>query len=274
MPSSPLRAYATIVAGLRRPLPSLTESDGYVIVAEDVEFEGRRRARYARLIGAGSHEALPAWPHVVATSMHTALVADPRFALRPLGLVHVSQTVEVLGRLPARGRVEVELLGYAPHRRGVLCRIETRCCDASRVVWKGQTTALAPGVKWPGGPTPSKRPARRATPTRVPDCTTTESLPGGLGRAYSVVSWDWNPIHLHSLTARPFGFARPIVHGMWTAARCLTLLGGEARPAYEIRFRRPLPLPRRVRFEAWASEGVARAVSPEGDEVYVTLARL
>ncbi|WP_258038084.1 MaoC/PaaZ C-terminal domain-containing protein, partial [Streptomyces sp. SM5] len=46
-------------------------------------------------------------------------------------------------------------------------------------------------------------------------------LPGDLGRRYGAVSGDRNPIHLHPLTARLFGFPRHIAHGMWTVARCL-----------------------------------------------------
>ncbi|SCD77380.1 MaoC like domain-containing protein, partial [Streptomyces sp. DpondAA-D4] len=46
-------------------------------------------------------------------------------------------------------------------------------------------------------------------------------LPGDLGRRYGAVSGDRNPIHLHPLTARLFGFPRHLAHGMWTVARCL-----------------------------------------------------
>ena len=49
-------------------------------------------------------------------------------------------------------------------------------------------------------------------------------LPGDLGRRYAAVSGDHNPIHLHALTAKPFGFPRAIAHGMWTKARCLAAL--------------------------------------------------
>ena len=38
-------------------------------------------------------------------------------------------------------------------------------------------------------------------------------LPAGAGRRYARVSGDYNPIHLWALTARPFGFRAPILHG-------------------------------------------------------------
>ena len=96
---------------------------------------------------------------------------------------------------------------------------------------------------------------------------------GGSSGDHTAASVDWNPIP-HLLLSRPFGFKRPIIHGMWTAARCVTLLGeigsGEALVA---RFRRPLPLPSGVRLEAWPDEGVARAVSEDGEQVYVSVHR-
>lgn len=52
----------------------------------------------------------------------------------------------------------------------------------------------------------------------------TWDLPGTLGRRYARVSGDWNPIHLSSLTARPFGYRRPIAHGMWTLGRAFAAM--------------------------------------------------
>ena len=49
-------------------------------------------------------------------------------------------------------------------------------------------------------------------------------LPDDLGRRYASVSGDRNPIHMHALTAKAFGFPRAIAHGMWTKARCLAAL--------------------------------------------------
>src|SRR5262249_54082255 len=75
-------------------------------------------------------------------------------------------------------------------------------------------------------------------------------LRGDLGRRYAAVSGDLNPIHLHALSARPLGFKSAIVHGMWTAARCLAALENRLPEAFsfEVAFRRPIALPARVEF--------------------------
>jgi len=75
-------------------------------------------------------------------------------------------------------------------------------------------------------------------------------LPGDLGRRYAAVSGDRNPIHMHSLTAKPFGFPQAIAHGMWTKARCLAALQARLPDAFEVdvRFRKPISLPSKVQF--------------------------
>jgi acyl dehydratase len=85
-------------------------------------------------------------------------------------------------------------------------------------------------------------------------------LPSDTGRRYAAASGDRNPIHLYPWTSRPFGFRRPIAHGMWTAARSLAELGGRlpAAGTVEVAFRAPVPLPGTVRF---AAGGTAFAVT-------------
>jgi acyl dehydratase len=86
---------------------------------------------------------------------------------------------------------------------------------------------------------------RKGTPA-----TATWRLPGDLGRRYGSVSGDLNPIHVHPLTARMFGFPSAIAHGMWTKARCLAALdpGLPSRFSVEVAFKRPILLPATVQF--------------------------
>lgn len=110
-------------------------------------------------------------------------------------------------------------------------------------------------------------PAGEPTLRRVPDPPALSRdwhVPVGTGRAYGAVTGDRNPIHLHPLTARPFGFRRAIAHGMWTQARALALLAeADAVPdavRIAVRFRAPVPLPSELRLLAgptgpsWAFE--------------------
>jgi acyl dehydratase len=103
------------------------------------------------------------------------------------------------------------------------------------------------------------------------------NLPASAGRRYARVSGDWNPIHLWPLTARPFGFRAPILHGFATAARAahslidLHLSGDPlALRRMRIAFRAPLALPctASLLVHDSAPERWFRVAAPEGDRVY------
>ena len=96
---------------------------------------------------------------------------------------------------------------------------------ADELVWDGVSTYLAPGAT-------GRRRSRGRRPDRQVEPLSPIAiwrLPADLGRDYRRVSGDPNPIHTSALAARAFGFARPIIHGMWTHARLLAAL--EAAPA-------------------------------------------
>jgi len=59
-----------------------------------------------------------------------------------------------------------------------------------------------------------------------------------------------NPIHMHPLSAKAFGFPTAIAHGMWTKARCLAALHPRLPDSFavEVRFRKPILLPATVEF--------------------------
>src|SRR6201999_4136218 len=85
--------------------------------------------------------------------------------------------------------------------------------------------------------------------------------PGPPARRYAAVSGDRNPIHMHSLTAKPLGFPSAIAHGMWTKARALAALEPRLADAFEtdVRFRRPILLPAKVKF-ATADDGQSEEI--------------
>ena len=82
-------------------------------------------------------------------------------------------------------------------------------------------------------------------------------LDGGLGRRYAAASGDRNPIHMHDLSAKLFGFPRAIAHGMWTKARALAALEGRLPDAYEVdvAFKKPILLPATVTFGSAEKSG-------------------
>jgi acyl dehydratase len=246
-------------AGSGRPEPRLRLRDRPV--------DRRRLARYRELCGFPADSgALPVtYPHLEAFPLSMALMARRDFPLPLLGLVHIGNTVQRLRPIGPEERLDYQVTVAAPrpHPKGTSVEVTAEASAGSgAVAWRSVSTYLRRGSR-PGDAAAAAGPAGRkpAEPDPVvpdpvvPDLDEDWRLPSGLGRAYAAVSGDRNPIHLHPLTARLFGFPRHIAHGMWTKARCLAALEGAGllpEGPYEARveFRAPVLLPAHVRLRA------------------------
>jgi len=230
-------------------IPDLTLVLGSAAVDRD------RLAAYDRVCGFSLRDELPAtYPHMLAFPLHLALMTDGGFPFPAIGLVHIYN--RIVQHRPVRASeilsLRVSSGPVAPHPRGTQFSILTEARVDGELVWEEVSTNLRRGGGDDDAPTPA-----------VPD---TADLPAGatwqlaadLGRRYGSVSGDLNPIHLHPLTARLFGFRSAIAHGMWTKARCLAALEPELPGAFtvEVAFRKPILLPATVAFaEARGASG-------------------
>jgi acyl dehydratase len=209
-------------------------------------------------------ESLPlSYPETLFNSLMGGLVTSADFPLSPMGLIHMAQRIVLRAPIAPSERLDLSCRVAAMRRaaRGIEVDVGMQVRVASELRWEGTATLLsrAPGVR--GG----KSEARRAQepPLRDPAVETLE-VAEWTGRAYARASGDYNPHHLHRITARPVGFSKPIAHGMWTLSRALgaieTRLALPLGVEVEASFKRPLPMPGRVvlRHEAALDGGELR----------------
>ncbi|VVE87168.1 MaoC/PaaZ C-terminal domain-containing protein [Pandoraea bronchicola] len=245
---SPLRLLLRALLSARKParaqpLPSLAfERRNVLLDANDI-------ARYARLCGfADSHGVPPTWPHLLAFPLHMLLMTDRAFPFAMLGMVHLANRIRLHAPLAAGDRLDFDVRCgtlYA-HDKGQVFAVLTTARRDGDVVWSGESLYLRTGVHDAlGAP---YRAELRTNSSLVQ--TATWQVPGDLGRQYARVSGDYNPIHLWPVTARLFGFPRPIIHGMWSFARALAaVLPADARHLdLLVEFKTPLLLPGEATF--------------------------
>ncbi len=240
--------------GRGKEIPSLT------LQLADQSIDRDKLSAYSRVCGFQLSDTVPAtYPHILAFPLHLSLMTDPSFPFPAIGLVHVSN--QITQHRPIRADETLALRVWAtqlePHPRGKKFSIRTQGSVGDAVVWEEVSTNLRRGGG--GGPASGERERQREAED-LPAAATWR-LPGDLGRRYGSVSGDINPIHMHSLSARLFGFPSAIAHGMWTKARCLAALANRLPEAFtvEASFRRPILLPATVEFaEAWGEEDTAR----------------
>nr|WP_225957665.1 MaoC/PaaZ C-terminal domain-containing protein [Amycolatopsis lexingtonensis] len=207
-------------------------------------------AAYNTVCGFRLSDELPAtYPHMLAFPLQMALMTEPGFPFPLLGMVHVANRITQHRALrlsePLTVRVRAENL--RPHERGRQFDVVSEAWAGGDLVWTDVSTYLRRG----SGSGSGGRREQLVPPT--PDAIW--RVPGDIGRRYAEVSGDRNPIHLHPLTARLFGFPKAIAHGMWTKAHALAAFEGRLPSAFtiDVRFKQPVLLPAKAGFTSWAT---------------------
>ncbi|REH22764.1 MULTISPECIES: MaoC/PaaZ C-terminal domain-containing protein [unclassified Streptomyces] len=246
---APLLARGALLSPLKRPRPD-ADFPRTRLVLPGLRVDLARLAAYERVCGfATGADALPVtYPHVLGFPMAMRLMSGRGFPLPLLGLVHTSIGITRRAAMPATAEYElaVHVEGLAAHRRGTEATVVTEVRAGADLVWESRSTYLArhrTTAPPPAGEPPSGE--REPLPVRAE-----WQLAGDVGRRYGAASGDRNPIHLHPLTARLFGFPRAIAHGMWTVARCLAEHGTPDAAVVRAEFRAPVLLPGTVAYGA------------------------
>ncbi|MFD5648911.1 MaoC family dehydratase [Streptomyces sp. NPDC127039] len=246
---APLLARGALLSPLKRPRPD-ADFPRTRLVLPGLRVDLARLAAYERVCGfATGADALPVtYPHVLGFPMAMRLMSGRGFPLPLLGLVHTSIGITRRAAMPATAGYELTVYveGLAPHRRGTEATVVTEVRAGADLVWESRSTYLArhrTTDRPPAGEPPSGE--REPLPVHAE-----WRLAGDIGRRYGAASGDRNPIHLHPLTARLFGFPRAIAHGMWTVARCLAEHGTPDAAAVRAEFRAPVLLPGTVAYGA------------------------
>lgn len=241
LPMIPLASRLPFVGGHGSEIPDVE------MELRGVRAEPARVAAYADVCGFAERDPLPpTFPHILAFPLHMRLMTDGRFPFPVVGLVHLKNRIAVHRPIGAKEALDLRVrpTPLEPHSKGQTFSLITEARAGGELVWEEQSTMLRRGKSGGGGGGSGAQEARAEAPPYRDEW----KLPDGLGRRYASVSGDRNPIHLHPLSARLFGFPRAIAHGMWTKARCLGALGQSLPDAFEVsvEFRKPILLPGRV----------------------------
>lgn len=254
------------VTSFGRPPASAGFPDRSMLVmsqGQDVD----RLAAYNRVCGFTLSDRVSAtWLHVLTFPLQVALMAERDFPFMLAGLVHVSNHMELHRRVLVSDRLRITVWAenMRPHKRGVTFDMNGRIHVGDDLVWSGTSRYLASKASVEGEAEASER-------LELPDAPASQRwrLGSDLGRRYAAVSGDVNPIHLNPVTARLFGFPRPIIHGMWTHARALAAFGGALPETYgvDVSFTKPILLPGKVQF---ATDGARfGVVNTDGTKPYL-----
>lgn len=223
----------------------------------------RHLARYREICGFSDDGCLPVtYPHVIAMPLHYAILTHPHFVVRLMGLIHVANDIHQSRALPADRAFALRcwIEGYREVDRGHEFDVFTSVEDGEGTAWLEKSTLLA---RRTSGAKHASRSARQTLRYEKPGegdtiAAVDVDVPRAVGRRYGWLSGDLNPIHLADRGARLFGFDRAVAHGMWSMARTLAALGGDALAPpvdVQVEFKFPLFMPTIARLEHWGRDG-------------------
>ena len=232
-----------LVAGGGEQVPDLT------LRLTGISIDPNRLTAYNRVCGFDLRDTLPAtYPHILAFPLQLSLMTDASFPFPAIGLVHIYNRIVQHRTIRTSERLVITVTAtpLEDHPRGKQFSLLSEARVGDELVWEEISTNLKRGA----GADDAHAPGSEIPSAEDLPATATWTLPGDLGRRYGSVSGDLNPIHMHPLSARLFGFKSAIAHGMWTKARCLAALESRLPGAFtvEVAFKKPIFLPGKVEF--------------------------
>src|SRR5690606_319651 len=238
-----------VLGGLRKSGGELHDLE---YVRTGVVADAGRLAEYNKVCGFRLSDELPVtYPHILAFGLQMALMAEPSFPFPLLGMVHVANRITQYRpiRIDEPMTLRVRVQDLRPHEKGKQFDVISEAHVEGELVWSDVSTYLRRGGGGSGSGGGGKQ---LAAPT--PDAIW--RIPGDIGRRYAEVSGDRNPIHLHPLTAKAFGFPSAIAHGMWTKAHAVAAFEGRLPEAYtvDVKFKLPVLLPAKAAFTTWRTD--------------------
>jgi hypothetical protein len=233
---------------------------------------------YSEICGAAAGATLPiAYPHILATPLHLAMLGAEAFPVKVFGLVHVQNRIAMRQPLSADEPAEIRawIEGHRESERGQEFELHTEYVVAGEPLWDETCTFLARRRSPPGSAKTTTTRSGEGAPDTAAVKSSSFRAPAGLGRRYGFISGDVNPIHMSDLTARAFGFPRAIAHGMWSLGRLASDFEAaqfDGGCELTVSFKLPIFMPAWLMLQRWQIEnGAAFALrDAQGEKPHLT----
>jgi hypothetical protein len=263
--------------------PALVPEGGEVPRIEarlaSVTIDGKHLAQYSEICGAATGATLPiAYPHILATPLHLAILGAEAFPVKLFGLVHTHNRIAMRQPLSANEPAEIRawIAGHRDTERGQEFDLHTDYLVAGEALWEETCTFLARRRPAPGtGRAATIARSVEGAPESLAIKSSSFRAPSGLGRRYGFISGDVNPIHMSDITARAFGFPKAIAHGMWSLARLASDFEAaqfDGGCELSVSFKLPIYMPAWLTLQRWDVDNGAAFVlrDAQGEKPHLT----
>jgi hypothetical protein len=212
---------------------------------ENLSIDTYHLQRYKNICGFNTQQIPATYLWVRAFPLIMMVLVSRQFPLKAMGQVHLRNQISVHSPFDVNSKFSITAaIDHSElSSKGLEWSMKISVLIDGQIVWSSRSTFLYrcdTGLEY--------KAKEKIEPQGECQCW---DLPSNLGRRYSIISGDYNPIHLSSISAKLFGFKRAIAHGMWSKARCLAAIE-EGLPSSEytvdVDFLKPVFLPSKVHF--------------------------
>lgn len=218
----------------------IADNDTHIPIMPSIEYEKtidihpKHCSAYNKLTQWQPHLAAVVHPNYVQTlslPLQLRMMVDKAFPFSPMGMVHIANQITV-DNLPEQSdslHLRTFFGNVYFHRKGWLFEVHTLASSTTSKNAKMKATSFY--LAKAKHSSSSNHFAVNEIPEWIAKAnlidTANQSVkerkkslnfPSNIGIQYAKVSGDYNPIHLHPLCARLFGFKKAIAHGMYSKA--------------------------------------------------------
>lgn len=210
--------------------------------------------RYNKICGFDHTLIVPAtFLHAYIFPMHMQLLSHPSVPFPLPGMIHFANSIKQYRPLFVGETFSIRcgMGSLIAHEKGQAFEVVSVIDVNGKRIWEDSSIYLYRGKEGTG------RVLEWEQPVLSENCIKQSwTLHRNMGFEFSLASGDFNPIHLHPITAKLFGFDRHIIHGMWSVGKILATLEKRMPESFEITgsFKTPIYLPATVIFRHQSTE--------------------
>lgn len=204
--------------------------------------------KYNKICGFDHQLIVPStFLHAFVFPVQMQLLCQPEVPFPLAGLVHFANSIKQYRPLYIGEEFSAtcKLGNLIAHDKGQAFEVFSYIDVKGKRIWEDNSIYLFKGKEGIGNVLEWYQPELSSNSIKE-----TWNLPANLGFEFAKASGDFNPIHLHPLTAKLFGFQGHIAHGMWNVGKILALLEKRVAKNYELTvlFKTPVFLPANIIF--------------------------
>lgn len=243
LPGSAETLLRASLTGIKKPGTALPDK-GYTV--KNVSIDKKQYKAFCDMFGYDGSIVPSSYWYVRLFGLQSLLMAHPDAPFPMPGMVHLGCNIKQYDKIYPSDKLDVicKFGRLMRHDKGTEIEIVISLTRHDKVVWEQSNVNLYMGKKGIGEQADEKPQIDIISADKYYNWT----LPVGLGLQYAKVSGDFNPIHLHDLAAKLFGFPKHLIHGWYSLCRSLSPLQSMMNNTHEIyvSFKKPLFLPNKV----------------------------